>query len=97
MATFEEVNAAILAYRAARDESAAQQAATQAAQVTFEAAVAAAQAVADAAINQQTASVAQAQAAFDVVANANGAAFEALFAAEAVMLDAVASYEPPEP
>lgn len=97
MSTFQDVNAAALAYQAALAENATYELAAGQASTTFDAVVIAEQANVEAALAQQASAVAQAQATFDVALLARDATLEPLANALGVLNVAIAAYVPPEP
>jgi hypothetical protein len=97
MATFEEVNAASLAYQATLSDNATKQSAAAAAQGAFDAAVLNEQAIVDAALANQIVRVGEEQAIRDAAFEIADAAAVATFAALQVLNAAVAGYVPPEP
>ncbi len=97
MSTFEEVNAASLAYQTALADHTTNIAASNAAQVNFDAAVLNEQAIVDAALANQIVRVAEEQAIRDAVFEVSDASGVTLAAALDVLNAAVASYVPPEP
>jgi hypothetical protein len=95
MSTFAEVNAATLAYQAAMADSAAKQAASDAARAALEATIASEQAIIDAAIAHQSVRAAEEQTALDAVDEINGQAYFVLNDALLALNAAVAAYVPP--
>jgi hypothetical protein len=97
MSTFEEVNAAALAYQATLTLLSTLEPAANAAQQAFEAAVAAEQATVDAAIANQPIRIAQEQAILDAAFETRNAAEVAMYAALQTLAETVSAYVPPEP
>jgi hypothetical protein len=97
MSTFEEVNAAILAYQQAFTARQITFAAAQAAQLAFEAATVAGQQLVDDALAAKAASEVVAQTALNDANDVDGLATYELDLALTAMAAAVEAYVPPEP
>lgn len=97
MSTFEEVNAAILTYQQAFAARSATREAALVAQLAFEASSVTGQTLVDDAIAAKAAGEAAAQVALNAANDVDGQAAFEMDVALTAMIDAVASYVPPEP